>query len=162
MSERESGAGAADHAAWTRAVVLDVIDGDTLRVRRTGGAPLPSDRVRLIGVDTPEIHPRVEPYGRAAARFTRERLLGRQVWLERDVSETDRYGRALRYVWLVPPPEEPTVGDLRRHLFNAVLLLEGYGRVATYPPDVRHAERFLEFQREARKAGRGLWSRGRR
>lgn len=141
----------------TRAKVVEVIDGDTLRVRREAGAPLPSDRVRLIGVDTPEVHGRPEPYGREASRFTRHRLQGRTVWLEKDVSETDRYGRALRYVWLTEPPASPAERDVRENMFNAILLLEGYARLATFPPDVRYADMFVRFQREAREEGRGLW-----
>ncbi|PZN06285.1 thermonuclease family protein [Thermaerobacter composti] len=141
----------------TRARVVDVIDGDTLEVEPLGGAPLPSTRVRLIGVNTPEVHGEVEPYGPEAARFTRRHLAGRVVWLEKDVSETDRYGRALRYVWLVEPPERPTPAHVREGMFNAILLLEGYAQVVTYPPDVRYADLFVRFQREAREAERGLW-----
>ncbi|WP_243149726.1 thermonuclease family protein [Thermaerobacter sp. PB12/4term] len=67
-------------------------------VKALSGARLPSTRVRLIGVDTPETTKVVEPYGREATAFTRKRLLGKTVYLEKDVSEKDRYGRALRYV----------------------------------------------------------------
>jgi len=66
--------------------------------------------------------------------------------LERDVSDVDQYGRALRYVYL----EDGT-------LFNELLLKEGYGKVVTYPPDVKYAERFVAAQVEAREAGKGLW-----
>ncbi|HEY8394533.1 MAG TPA: thermonuclease family protein [Thermaerobacter sp.] len=146
-----------DATRVTRVTVVEVIDGDTVRVRREAGAPLPSDRVRLIGVDTPEVRPPAEPFGREARRFARERLQGRTVWLERDVSETDRYGRALRYAWLSEPPGHPAERDVRHKMFNAILLLEGYARVVTLPPDVRYTDWFVRFQREARKAGRGLW-----
>lgn len=113
--------------------------------------------MRFIGVDTPESTKVVEPYGREAAAFTRKRLLGKTVYLEKDVSEKDRYGRALRYVWLAPPPAKPTEEQVRAHLFNAVLVLEGYAQVVTYPPDVRYADLLVRFQREAREEGRGLW-----
>lgn len=142
----------------TEARVVRTVDGDTIEVQAVRGPRLPSPTVRLIGVDTPEISGRTEPYGPEAARFTRERLLGRTVWLERDVSDTDRYGRALRYVWLAPPPPQPDEEDVRRHMFNAHLLLEGYAQVYTAPPDVKYAELFVKFQREARTARRGLWS----
>ncbi|WP_242822380.1 thermonuclease family protein [Thermaerobacter marianensis] len=144
----------------TRARVVHVVDGDTIDVEPLAGAPLPATRVRLIGVNTPEIHGDVEPYGPEAARFTQRRLTGKTVWLEKDVSETDRYGRALRYVWLVAPPAEPTEAEIRKGMFNAILVLEGYAQVATYPPDVRYAELFVRFQREARQAERGLWGAG--
>jgi micrococcal nuclease len=141
----------------TRAVVDHVVDGDTIDVTAAVGAPLPAHRIRLIGVDTPESTWRVEPYGAQAAAYTTRQLAGRTVWLTRDVSQTDRYGRALRYVWLTRPPAHPTEADLRRHLFNAVLVRAGYAQVATYPPDVAYVDALLKFQREARRAGRGLW-----
>ncbi|GAB6876774.1 thermonuclease family protein [Thermaerobacter litoralis] len=144
-------------AGITLARVVQVVDGDTIEVQPLAGAPLPATRIRLIGVNTPEIHGRVEPYGFEAARFTERQLAGRQVWLEKDVSETDRYGRALRYVWLVEPPADPAPADVRQSMFNAVLVREGYAQVATYPPDVRYADLLVELQREARQAGRGLW-----
>jgi micrococcal nuclease len=68
------------------------------------------------------------------------------VRLEKDISETDKYGRLLRYVY---------VGDL---FVNAELVKLGYAQVATYPPDVKYQEYFLTLQREAEEAGRGLWA----
>ena len=67
---------------------------------------------------------------------------GKVVRLEKDVSETDRYGRLLRYVW---------VGDL---MVNAELVRLGCAQVSTYPPDVKYVDLFLRLQREAREAGR--------
>jgi hypothetical protein len=66
--------------------------------------------------------------------------------LELDVQKIDPYGRLLAYVYL---PEG--------RMFNEVLLEEGYAQVATFPPNVRYQERFLEAQREARARNRGLW-----
>lgn len=147
-----------DAGRYTVARVTRAIDGDTVEVRWLGGPRLPGRVVRLIGVDTPEVGGRAEPYGREAAAFTRRELVGRTVWLERDVSDRDRYGRALRYVWLVEPPDRVDERAVREGMFNARLLLLGYAQVLTVPPDVRYAELFLAFQREARAAGRGLWS----
>ncbi|WP_343032809.1 thermonuclease family protein [Anaerotalea alkaliphila] len=136
-------------------VVARVVDGDTILVRLGGGEEV---RVRLIGVDTPESVGRYasdpEPYGKEAAAFTRERLEGRVVHLEKDVSDTDRYGRLLRYVWT----GKPESGDWEEDMFNAVLVKEGYARVATFPPDVKMADRFLELERTARKGDKGLWA----
>src|SRR5690606_17337435 len=111
----------------------------------------------MIGVDTPEVHGEREPYGPEASEFTKKQLTGQAVWLEKDVSETDRYGRALRYVWLVEPPSDPTEKQVREGLFNAILVLQGYAQVSTYPPDVKYADLLVKFQREAREADRGLW-----
>lgn len=132
--------------------VLRAVDGDTVEVE-VGGR---RERVRLIGVDAPESTVRVEPYGKEAAAYTAGRLEGRTVWLERDVSERDRYGRLLAYVWL-DRPWNRTEAEVRRWMFNAELLLEGYAQVMTVPPDVRYADLFVRLAREAREAGRGLW-----
>lgn len=142
---------------YTKAVVVDVIDGDTIAVKWLAGPKLPSSRVRLIGVNAPESTTRVEPYGKEATNFTRKQLKGRTVWLEKDVSEKDRYGRALRYVWLTPPPAKPTSKHVRKYMFNAKLVAAGYAQVATFPPDVRWANLFVQLQREAQAAKNGLW-----
>lgn len=126
------------------AQVIRVIDGDTIEVQLNGK----TEKVRLIGVDTPEtVHPVIgeEPYGKAASNFTKSQLEGKQVTLEFDVQERDQYGRLLAYVWL------------NDQLFNEVLVREGYAQVSTFPPNVKYVDRFTAAQREAREAGRGLW-----
>lgn len=137
------------------AVVTKVVDGDTacMDVGRT------VERVRFIGVDTPETkHPTVgvEPYGEEASAFTERSLAGRKVYLELDVQERDKYGRLLAYVWL-EPPTSGSEDEVRSKMFNARLLLEGYAQVMTIPPNVKYADMFVKFQREAREAGKGLW-----
>jgi len=127
-----------------QAQVVRVIDGDTIEVS-IGGKLY---KVRYIGIDTPETkHPDkdVEWMGPEAAAKNEELVGGKVVGLEKDVSETDKYGRLLRYVW---------VGDL---MVNAELVRLGYAQVSTYPPDVKYTDLFLLLQREAREAGRGLW-----
>ncbi len=99
-------------------------------------------------MDTPEtVHPtkEVEPYGKEASDFARVQLAGKEVGLEFDVQERDKYGRLLAYVWL---------GD---KLFNEMLVAEGYAQVATYPPNVKYADRFTAAQKTAREGGKGLW-----
>lgn len=122
-----------------------VVDGDTIEVQ-LGGALY---RVRYIGMDTPELtdsRPEVRALAQEATRVNESLVGGKTVLLEKDVSETDRYGRLLRYVY---------VGEL---FVNAELVRLGYAQVATYPPDVKYQELFLELEREARQAGRGLWA----
>ena len=139
-------------------VVTKVVDGDTLVVKVEGE----SRRVRLIGVDTPEtVHPRkpVQYYGREASAFTKQALSGRRVWLEYDVAPLDRYQRHLAYVWVERPARDEEA--VRRGMFNARLLLEGYGRTMTIQPNSRYADLFARLQAEERKAGRGLWGRRR-
>lgn len=125
-------------------VVVKVVDGDTIHVRLGGRI----EKVRYIGVNTPELHhPRLgrQPGGQEARDVNRRLVDGRQVRLELDVGERDRYGRLLAYVW---------VG---RTMVNAELVGQGYAQVMTVPPNVRYQQLFLRLQRDARGAGRGLW-----
>lgn len=135
-------------------LVVRVADGDTVRVRLDAGDEV---KVRFIGVDTPESTFQHEPYGKEASRFTKRELLGKRVWLELDVGHRDRYDRLLAYVWTAPPgPRDER--DLREHMFNARLLVEGYAQMMTVPPNVAYADRFRPLQAEARREERGLWA----
>jgi endonuclease YncB( thermonuclease family) len=134
----------------TEALVVGVVDGDTIDVLIDGR----EYRVRYIGIDTPETVDPNRPegcFGKEASARNRELVDGETVGLEKDVSESDRYGRLLRYVWL------PSTGSGRALMVNAVLVEEGYATASTYPPDVAHAEEFAALQASAREAGRGLW-----
>ncbi|MYK89824.1 MAG: thermonuclease family protein, partial [Acidobacteria bacterium] len=118
-----------------------VVVGDTIIVSGVG-------RVRLIGVDTPEsVDPRrpVEFFGKEASAFTRRLVDGERVRLEYDWERTDRYGRTLAYVYL----SDGT-------FVNAEIVRRGYGHAYTRFP-FKYLERFRQFEREARAAGRGLW-----
>lgn len=144
--------GAAPIGRVEKARVVRVVDGDTIVVDRGRGP----EKLRYIGMDTPEtVDPRrpVEPMGHAAAAANQALVGGRTVWLEKDVSETDRYGRLLRDVWL-RDPSRPS-GWL---FVNLELVAEGYAQVTTYPPDVRYVDALLAAQRAAREAGLGLWA----
>lgn len=127
-----------------QAQVTRVVDGDTIEVLMAGA----TYKVRYIGVDTPEtVDPRrpVGCYGHEASERNRQLVEDTTVQLEKDVSETDDFGRLLRYVWVD--------GDM----VNATLVREGYAVASTYPPDVKHQDLFASLQREAIDAGRGLW-----
>ncbi len=130
-----------------RITVKHIIDGDTIVVDYNGR----TEKVRLIGINTPEIHhptKGVEPYGYEAKRFVEGILKpGDTVKLEFDVQLRDRYGRLLAYMYLA---------DGR--FLNALLLENGYAQVMTIPPNVRYQEEFLKLQRDARENKRGLWS----
>jgi micrococcal nuclease len=132
-------------AGLTEALVINVVDGDTIDVL-IGGQEL---RVRYTGIDTPEtVDPRrpVECFGREASRRNRDLVEGKTVGLEKDVSEVDSFGRLLRYVWV----------DGR--MANAALVEEGYATASVFPPDVKYADLFASLQGQAREAGWGLWS----
>ncbi|MBI2874928.1 MAG: thermonuclease family protein [Firmicutes bacterium] len=100
---------------------------------------------------------KAEPLGEEVKAYTSRKLARKTIWLTRDVSEIDPLGRALRYVWIVEPPAEPKEDDVRKGMFNAWLLLEGYAYAASNPPDVLYAEVFTRFEKEARDAKRGIW-----
>jgi micrococcal nuclease len=130
------------------AVVQRVVDGDTIVVSIAGR----DERVRLIGVDTPEsVDPRtpVQCFGKEASNFTTQLLPpGTVVRLERDVEARDRFDRLLAYVYRVSDG-----------LFvNFELVRAGYAQVLTIPPNVAYAEEFRVAAAAAREAGTGLWS----
>ncbi|MSQ28491.1 MAG: hypothetical protein EXR51_10200 [Dehalococcoidia bacterium] len=124
--------------------VVRVVDGDTIHVHLRGR----EQTVRYIGVDTPEsVDPRrpVERLGREASQRNHQLVEGKMVTLEKDVSETDRFGRLLRYVYI----------DGR--MVNATLVEEGFANASAFPPDVKYRDLFARLEREARAAKRGLW-----
>lgn len=113
-----------------QAVVTRVIDGDTIDVRLNGQEV----RVRYIGVNTPE---RDESCFSSASEANRALVEGQSVVLTRDRSDTDRYGRLLRFVY---------VGDV---FVNATLAARGYAESVEYPPDITQASLFRELEQQA-------------
>lgn len=136
-------------------LVKRVIDGDTLQLEN-------GQRVRLIGIDTPEIHLSDKLYkdiqrtkkdiltirqlGMKAYEFTRNLVENKRVRLEFDVEKYDKYGRLLAYVYL----KDGT-------FVNAEILRQGYATLMTVPPNVKYSEFFLRLYQEARQNQRGLW-----
>jgi micrococcal nuclease len=137
-----TGCGSAGGGGAKRSATLEkVTDGDTIRLVGLG-------RVRLIGVDTPEVYGQQECFGKEASAFV-ERLLrpGDEVTYKVGVEPRDRYGRLLAYVWLK---------DGR--FLNLLLAEKGYALPLTIPPNVDFADRFVAAARHARERGLGLWS----
>jgi micrococcal nuclease len=127
--------------------VVRVTDGDTIRVALRGRV----ERVRYIGIDTPEsVKPDapVQCYAHRAAAENARLVAGRRVRLVLDVEAHDRFGRLLAYVYR----EEDGL------FVNQALVRGGFARTLTVPPNVRYARRFAALARQARRAGRGLWS----
>jgi micrococcal nuclease len=144
LLDRTPGAGGAGAGAEASARVQRVVDGDTIVL--AGG-----ERVRYIGIDTPEsVKPGtpVQCFAKAASHENQQLLGGQAVRLRFDAERRDRYGRLLAYVYRA-----------RDGLFvNAELVRRGYARTMTIPPNVAHAGEFHRLARGARQAGRGLWS----
>jgi len=122
--------------------VKRAIDGDTLLLAN-------GERIRLIGVDTPETkHPSkpVQYFGKEASEFTRREVEGREIRLEYDVERVDKYGRTLAYVYRIPD----------EFFVNAELIKQGYGHAYTRFP-FKYMEEFRQYEADARKHARGLW-----
>jgi micrococcal nuclease len=129
------------------AIVTYVVDGDTIDVSIDGV----EERVRLIGVDTPETKKKdtpIECFGPEATAFAQS-LLPEQtpIFLERDVEARDDYGRLLGYVYR-------TSDGL---FVNLELVAQGYANPLTFPPNVIYADRFREAARAAEQSDLGLW-----
>ncbi|PIP19919.1 MAG: thermonuclease [Candidatus Omnitrophica bacterium CG08_land_8_20_14_0_20_41_16] len=140
---------------YTKILVKRAVDGDTLLLEN-------GERVRLIGIDTPEMHESnklnrdaqrsgqdvetIKQLGRRSYEFTKKIVEGKRVRLEFDVERFDRYKRILAYVYL-----------LDGTFLNAEIVQQGYASLMTYPPNVKYADLFLKLYREARENKRGLW-----
>jgi len=122
------------------ALVTKIVDGDTIDVLIDGQ----THRVRYILINTPESG---QPLYTEATEANRRLVAGQSVYLVKDVSETDRYQRLLRYVYLADGT-----------FVNADLVRQGFAQVATFPPDVAKEQEMRAAQQEAIGAGRGLWS----
>lgn len=130
------------------AIVKRVIDGDTVEL--TDGR-----RVRYIGVDTPELATPtkgIECFANEAKKKNKELVEGKTITMKKDVSETDRYNRLLRYIWV------PSAGSGQGVLVNEYMAREGYARQATFPPDVAYVELFRLSVKEAKNNNKGLWN----
>lgn len=141
-----------------QAQVVRVVDGDTLKVSVPGEADA---TVRLIGMDTPESVAADEARnceeGRIAPDYAKSLVApGQEVWLSRDVSDADRYGRLLRYVWFERPNDPADEGEIAGKMLNAVLVRDGYAQVKRYKPDTTLHDLFQRWGDEAAADGRGV------
>ncbi|MPM62259.1 hypothetical protein SDC9_109125 [bioreactor metagenome] len=126
--------------------IVRIVDRDTLVINYNGV----EEKVRLIGVDTPEsVHPdatKNNEFGKIASDFSKNYLDGKEVTLELDAQERDQYGRILAYVYI------------NGVMYNKTLLQEGMAKVATYPPNVKYVDDFKALEKSARENNKGLWA----
>ncbi|HSB51772.1 MAG TPA: thermonuclease family protein [Dissulfurispiraceae bacterium] len=132
-------------------LVTEVTDGDSvsIKVKSFAGVPLKIERVRLIGIDAPEL--KQEPWGRRAKRHLKK-LISESGWVvsvEFDVEQRDQHGRLLCYLW-----------GRDGGMINEKMLGDGYAVLFTVPPNVKHAGQFAEAQKSARSKMLGIWSEG--
>ena len=128
--------------------VVRVVDGDTIVVKLNGK----DEKVRFLLIDTPEsVHANASKnteFGKVASDFTKNLLEGKQVSLEFDVAERDKYGRLLAYVYLDD------------QMVNETLLKEGMAKVAVFQPNVKYVDQFRKLEKEAQENKVGIWSDG--
>ncbi|MDD5561051.1 MAG: thermonuclease family protein [Candidatus Omnitrophica bacterium] len=144
-----------DNDDYGNPLVTRVVDGDTLKLEN-------GKFLRLLGIDTPEMHEsaklfrdarrtgqkaeEIKKLGRQSYEFTKQLAQGKRVRLEFDKERYDKYGRILAYVYL---PDG--------RLLNALIVEEGYASLMNYPPNVKYADLFSRLYRQARENKRGLW-----
>lgn len=121
---------------YTLYKVTRVIDGDTIEIDG-------STKVRYIGIDTPEAG---DCFGEEAKKANENLVGDKSVRLEYDVQRIDKYGRTLAYVY---------AGEV---FVNEKLVQDGFAKVATFPPNILHLNKFREGERYARDKKLGLWS----
>ena len=137
-------------AGAQEATVVRLVDGDTVQLRGRGAGPLPArpTRVRVLLVDTPEVHTEPECFGEEATdRAAALMPDGATVRVQADRDPEDRFGRALLHVW---NDDGVNVGE--------ALVREGFATVLQVDPNERYLEQFQRAEQQARDAGRGLWS----
>lgn len=125
--------------------VTEVIDGDTIKLKYDNK----EETVRLILIDTPETKDAkkcVQLFGPEATEFTKKQLLGKEVKVELDLEERDKYGRLLAYVYL------------NEVMFNQILIEKGLARVTVYKPNVLHEKILKETEAASKKKKVGIWS----
>lgn len=128
--------------------VVSVIDGDTIILND-------KNHLRYIGIDTPELHHpkmKLQCFGEEAKIVNQKLVEGKEIIMEKDFSNVDRYKRLLRYVWVKQDGTESAL------FVNDYLVRQGFAHASTFPPDVKYAKQFIEAETEARENKRGLWS----
>ena len=131
----------------TRAKVARVVDGDTIILTT-------HQKVRFIGIDTPELHPRGgwhpsrgnECFAREARDALRALIQDKDITLVRDVNDTDKYGRLLRYVY---------IGDI---FVNKYMVENGYALARSFPPDIHQQDVLRTAEKDAKLHKRGMWA----
>lgn len=136
----------------TPAIVTKIIDGDTILVDIDGE----SKKVRLIGIDCPEYTTEIEAFGKEATDFTSQNLLGKTVYLQKDISDTDSYDRLLRYVW-IQKIDVINKENINNYLFNNILVTQGLAQSNYYKPDILLQHYLESSESYAKKQKIGMW-----
>ena len=136
---------------YEEAYIIKVLDGDTVRVRLQNGR---IKKVRLIGINSPEKGK--EKYADEAWLYAKKLMLNKYVYLEKDISDTDQYGRLLRYIWL-KQVDKKDLKNIGVYNVSAIMLKNGYARCYTFKPDIKYLDEFKKIEKRAKRKNRGLW-----
>lgn len=134
-------------------------DGDTIWVSIDGV----DEKIRFVGINTPELAKDGKPaefMAKEAKDFTEKSLENKEVYLEKDVSDRDKYDRLLRYIWLEKPVTNPSLKDIETKTLNGLLVKEGYAYANYYKPDVKYHDFLKKLENTAKANNKGIWSDG--
>lgn len=134
------------------AYVTKIVDGDTIWVNIDGK----EEKVRFIGINCPEYTKEIEPYGKEATEYTKQNLLNKTVYLQKDISDTDSYDRLLRYVW-TEKITEINDENIKNYLFNYSLVYEGLAKSNYYKPDITLQKYLEDAEKYAKESEKGMW-----
>ncbi|MFR7836363.1 MAG: stalk domain-containing protein, partial [Ezakiella sp.] len=138
--------------SFEKATVKNVVDGDTIVVDVDGA----EKKVRLVGIDAPEMS---TPNGNTSKKFTEDAILNKTVYLEKDVSEVDKYDRLLRYIWLISPSGiEINENSIRENMLNGKMVASGMAASKTYAPDTKYQNILDKIQTDAINNKLGMWA----
>jgi len=150
--------------------IVRISDGDTLVVRLNGR----NEKLRLIGIDSPEKYDgekllrksrelgisqnEIKQMGRNSSKFLKKLLRGKRIYLEYDVTKRDRYGRLLAYVYIKDDTGDWVFNDTNFRQVNLEIVKAGWAEPLTIPPNVSYAQKYVDANRNAKRAGLGNWA----
>ena len=146
-----------NQSSYVKAQVIQIIDGDTIRVTINGNI----EKVRFVGINTPEIANRDHPdefMGPEAKDFTEKAIKDKDIYLEKDISDRDKYDRLLRYIWLEEPVANPSTDDIGKKTLNGILVKEGLAFSNFYKPDTKYQDQLEALENQAMEKAIGIWS----
>ncbi len=146
-----------NQSSYVKAQVIQIIDGDTIRVNINGNI----EKVRFVGINTPEIANRDHPdefMGPEAKDFTEKAIKDKDIYLEKDISDRDKYDRLLRYIWLEEPVANPSTDDIGKKTLNGILVKEGLAFSNFYKPDTKYQDQLEALENQAMEKAIGIWS----
>ena len=142
---------------YTKAQVMRVIDGDTIWVDIGGN----KEKVRFIGINAPELArdgKKAQFMAEEAKDFVEKTIKDKKIYLEKDLTDRDKYDRLLRYIYLEKPSENPSFDEIRDKSLNGILVKEGFAYSNYYKPNIKYQDFLEKLEDEARENKLGIHS----